>query len=300
MKKFLSIFLSATIIFTVFAGCSASNGKSSLDITLDSNIEMQSDVVKAYKSVCKAIMQGKETVDFSKDIEYDVNLLLKSQFPLINLVDYIRYNEKNEIYDISYKNSVEEHKTLVKNFSDKCNSIIKTAKETAKNSDVLFVMNIYKYFAQSIKDKTQTGNSYMAIMNNSGQSSAVSSAFEYILIQSGINAAHIIGSTKDGAYAVWSAVEIDDKYYFFDPYSESVKNGGNGLRYFGQTLQDKVNDGYSEECLTIVDEEAPECTDERFEIFKNSIVWAVDESDNSKVNITYSDGNYKQISVKEL
>ncbi len=106
MKKFLSVFLSILIIVTVFAGCSSNGLKSSLDITLDANVEMQPEVEKAYKKVCKAIIKGEKTVEFGKDIEYDVNLLLKSQFPLINLVEYIRYNEKNESYDIAYKNSL--------------------------------------------------------------------------------------------------------------------------------------------------------------------------------------------------
>lgn len=300
MKKFLSVFLSILMIVTVFAGCSSNGLKSSLDITLDSNVEMQPEVEKAYKKVCKSIIKGEETVEFGKDIEYDVNLLLKSQFPLINLVEYIRYNEKNESYDIAYKNSVDEHKTLVQKFTDKCNSIISAAKETAKNNDVLFIMNIYKYFAQSVTNKTITGNSYTAIVENTGQSPAVSSAFEYILMQSGFNATHIIGSKENGAYAVWSAVEIDDEYYFFDPYAENVKNGGNGLKYFGQTLDDKVADGFLKECTTIVEEDAPECDDERFNIFKDCIIWAVDECDKSMINVTYSDGNYKQLSVKNL
>lgn len=291
VKKIVSVFLCLCLISSVF--CSCSNNKNeeetkndevtqeesfSLEITYDSSFSPNESVLRAYKTLCNAVINGKTEVQFASEMQEEVFQLYYSGFPLRVLVDSIDTKEDKTGYVIKYKNSVDEHKALVGEFTEKIGQILDLCGKGSV-SDEIFAANAYKYAATHISPSSDEASTvYDAVMYGEGMSAAFAGLFEYLLQQNNMNAIHVIGSEKSSSFWSWSIAQIEGAYFHFDPYSEYLVTQGEGLKYFGETDDDRINDFMSESFRTPSNVSPPICDDDRYNAVRNCKSWTVENS----------------------
>lgn len=242
MKKLLSVILCAALIVCIFCSCSEKSTDINAEIkyTYDYHYaDVNSSVVRAYEQLCGAVVNGEPQVSFNISMLQDANSLFYTSFPLNCLVESINIADDGTNLDINYKNDIDTHKQLVADFIKETNVIAAEcgAGRVSKNE---YVLNVYTYIAQTFEDSISYTNAYDAIMNKAGTESAFSSAFEYLLLQGGVNASHIYSMRTTGI-SFLSIVQIDGVEYLFSPYDESKATEGKGLSCFGMIYEDALN-----------------------------------------------------------
>lgn len=251
MKKVLSLILAFTFVFLSFSGCSSSDKTEeekpveySLKNTFDSIYsDFDDSVIHAYEEVCGAIVKGNEDVRINLSMLEDVQQLLYTSYPLIYLVDSITPKTDKSGISLKYKNEAEEHSKLVSQFNAKINQIEKECGfDTASNS--LYTLNVYHYVASHIKITEKPSISlFETVMNDEGTVFTYSNLFEYLLLQKGIKAFHIIACDARGTGWGLSSAELNGEIYYFDVGSEYYSTQGNNINYFALNYSDLQNEG---------------------------------------------------------
>lgn len=274
MKKAVSIILSMVLILGVFTACSGSSEQNDdaeeFNITVDTHYaEVDESSVRAYEKLCRAVIAGETEVKFNTSLINDVNRLFYTCFPLYSLVEVINITEDSSGVTITYKNSTEEHLSLVSQFFDKVEEI-KSACGYGEVGTDRYIFNLYTYFTENVQIDNSVLTSFDTVMQGRGYSSAICSAFEYLVLQGGGKASHIINSA--GAQNAVSLVEFKGQWYYFNPALDIEKNQGKALTGFA------MNSGRAGTGEFYHTDETPaeEVTDDTFDSLKGSDSFEID------------------------
>lgn len=288
MKKLLSVFLVLVLTAGAFAACSkpAEETEKTVKLTVDNHYSQYDEsAISAYEKICTAVMNGEEEVKFNTILIDDVNQLYYTCFPLYTLVDSIQLSDDHTGYTIKYKNSLDEHLALVKEFNEKILSIMDQC-GYGNVSVNTYIFNVYTYITKNFTADSTVLTAYDALLQGKGYSSALSSLFEYLVLQGGGKASHVIGNV--GA-SIISIAEFNGVWYYFDPYSEIEDNQGKALEYFAMSDSD-MSTVYS----YTDNESVGEIGDNAYDKLRDSVSF---ETDGSKVSVTRQDGEVFELEL---
>lgn len=283
MKKTVSVLMLLCFIFGIFTACSndsaADQQQEEINITVDSHYEnMDESSVRAYEKLCQAVIVGESEVKFNTSLIDDVNQLFYTCFPLYPLVESIDILEDASGVSVTYLHPQEEHVSLVNQFFDKIDEI-KDACEYDKVSTDRYVFNVYTYLTQNMKIDNSVVTAYDTIMQGKGYSASVCSAFEYLVLQGGGKASHIMSTSGD--QGIISMAEFQGTWYYFNPALDIEQNEGKALTGFAMN-SGRVHDSqfnYTDE--TPVDK----VEDASFDKLENSVSYT---ADGDSVNVVCS------------
>lgn len=283
MKRILAVIMSMIIVIGCFSGCSIKTEEVEtisfdLENTYDSIYsDFDASTIRAYNDVCSAIINGEQDVRINLSMLEDIQQLLYTSFPLVYLVKDISHNDDNSGISLTYKNEIDEHKQLVSEFNKKIKSIEnECGYSTASNS--LYTLNVYQYVSSHIKISSNMSVSlFETVMNGEGSVFTYSNLFEYLLLQKGIKAFHVIASDAKGAGWALSSAEINNGIYYFDVASEYYANNGNNINYFAMNYKDVENEGLNSLHYTSQGK-AFKSKDNEFKACRSCKKWSVDGS----------------------
>lgn len=266
MKKIICILLSVVTAVVMFSACSANkeakseNADFSLKFTWDSHYSDVSEGAKtAYENAAQAIVNGDDSVSYSSQISDEVTSLLYTSFPLISLVDSIDTASGGNSVTITYKNDKEKHAELVSTFSNKVQEIMEQCGYGSVSSNE-YVVNVYHYVATNVAYDSNVTDTYSAITTGKGMSAAISGMFEYLLLQGGVEASHMVGKDAAGTPWFFSRCKLGDTWYNFDIAAECAMNDGNGLTGFAMTDKEIISTGV-QKGFTYSDQSEPAAVD---------------------------------------
>lgn len=299
MKKIISVILSLIIIASCFSACSSKesnvSGELNIKFTFDSAYSsFDNSIKRGYEAVCNAIVNGESDVRVNIGMLDDINQLIYTSFPLSYLVASIDVNkDKSGIY-IEYKNDLDKHLELVKAFDDKVKSL-ENALEYDTLSDNQYVLRVYDYITSNIKISPNMAISlYETIMNDEGSIFSYSNMFEYLLLQKGIEAYHIIAQDAGGGGWTVSCAKLCDNYYYFDVASEFYSNTGSRLEFFAMNFDDLKNEGLNNIIYTNK-KDAMICDDDKFSACRECRTWSINEN---IVEIITTNGESVEINIE--
>lgn len=253
MKKLLSVILCCALILCIFAGCSDNNETElepstepvSISFTTDySNSSFSQSSIRAYETLCDAVINAGSEANFNTTLINDVNRLFYSDFPLSCLVSRIDLKSDNTGVKITYKNDTDEHLRLVSEFSSKVNKILSDCGFGKVNNDTL-VLNLYSYITKNTEINNQSNNTYDAIVNSTGYSSSFAGAFAYLLNQAGVKAS-VVKSTNEDGIAFMTETDFKGMSYIFNPFFEADANKGSALCYFALDYAELAAAGFTD------------------------------------------------------
>lgn len=302
MKKIICILLSVVTAVVMFSACSADkeakseNADFSLKFTWDSHYSDVSEGAKtAYENAAQAIVNGDDSVSYSSQISDEVTILLYTSFPLISLVDSIDTASGGNSVTITYKNDKEKHAELVSAFSNKVQEIMEQCGYGSVSSNE-YVVNVYHYVATNVAYDSNVTDTYSAITTGKGMSAAISGMFEYLLLQGGVEASHMVGKDAAGTPWFFSRCKLGDTWYNFDIAAECAMNDGNGLTGFAMTDKEIISTGV-QKGFTYSDQSEPAAVDmkeNKYSVLRTSQSFEI-KSD--VITAQLYDGETKEISM---
>ena len=293
MKRIISLILVIIAVLVSFSACSktekAETDQRELKITVDSTYNFDSSVVSAYETLCKAVLAGEDFARINASMFSDVMTLYNTSFPLNAVVESVNINGDGSGVNIKYKaNSkynIENFRNMIFEIYDECSK--------GATTNGAYIAKVYSYIAGNINPKSDYSTTFDAVINSCGNASAYAGLFEYLLLQKGIDAYHIV--CTDAASNPWgiSASVINGEIYYFDLFSEFEENGGKLLHYFGMTTQDVYNEGLSN--LSLTNKMPPaDSSDLAFEPCRYCELW---EIDGNKLLVTKYDGVVVEVAL---
>lgn len=302
MKKIICILLSVVTAVVMFSACSADkeakseNADFSLKFTWDSHYSDVSEGAKtAYENAAQAIVNGDDSVSYSSQISDEVTILLYTSFPLISLVDSIDTASGGNSVTITYKNDKDKHAELVSTFSNKVQEIMEQCGYGSVSSNE-YVVNVYHYVATNVAYDSNVTDTYSAITTGKGMSAAISGMFEYLLLQGGVEASHMVGKDAAGTPWFFSRCKLGDTWYNFDIAAECAMNDGNGLTGFAMTDKEIISTGV-QKGFTYSDQSEPAAVDmkeNKYSVLRTSQSFEI-KSD--VITAQLYDGETKEISM---
>lgn len=302
MKKIICILLSVVTAVVMFSACSADkeakseNADFSLKFTWDSHYSDVSEGAKtAYENAAQAIVNGDDSVSYSSQISDEVTILLYTSFPLISLVESIDTASGGNSVTITYKNDKEKHAELVSAFSNKVQEIMEQCGYGSVSSNE-YVVNVYHYVATNVAYDSNVTDTYSAITTGKGMSAAISGMFEYLLLQGGVEASHMVGKDAAGTPWFFSRCKLGDTWYNFDIAAECAMNDGNGLTGFAMTDKEIISTGV-QKGFTYSDQSEPAAVDmkeNKYSVLRTSQSFEI-KSD--VITAKLYDGETKEISM---
>lgn len=298
MKKILSFILCLALVAGVFYGCSSDKkgeeNNLKLSFTYDSAYKNYDEsVIRAYQTVCKAIVNYDDEVRINVGMRERIQQLLYTSFPLIDLVDKLEEKKDGSGLSVTYKNDEATHKQNIADF-EKIICDIQTQCKMGQVSKTEYVIRVYNYVSSHITvSDDMTVSTYQTIVGGKGTSFTYANLFEYLLLQSDIEAFHVLG--EDASKTGWglSGAVIDSNFYYFDVMSEFYANKGTQLLYFGMTSDDVKNEGlrnlmYSDKT------KAADASELEFDVCRQCVSWKI--ADN-KLLITRADNKTVEIEI---
>lgn len=291
MKKVFSLILCILMLGCMFSSCSSKDsGESSensesaqtqLKITTDFHYStVDESVMRTYEKLCTAVIEGESEVKFNTAMMDKVNQLFYTSFPLYDLVESINYLEDNTGVTVTYKNDADLHKELVEQFTAKVSDIMKTC-GCGKVSGNEYLFNVYSYITKNVTVDNSSVTTFSTIINSKGVAASISSMFEYLLLQGGVDACHLSNISSSSAEFL-SAAEFNGTWYYFDVVSEIENNSGEALRYFAMNDERAGLDASKAKFSYTDQSEAEVFTDSTFDALKNSQAYTIE---NSKVTV---------------
>lgn len=253
MKKILTLILCFAFAACAFTGCSgdkepqkeAEAKPASVLYTTDySNSNLSPSSIRAYETLCDAVIKGDNEANFNTTLINDVNRLFYSDFPLSCLVAKMDIKSDRSGVSIIFKNDIETHLGLVSDFCTRVSEILSQCGFGKVNNNVL-VLNLYSYIAQNTEISSASNNSYDVIVASKGYSSSMAGAFAYLLNQAGIKAS-VVKSTNDDGIAFMTETDFKGMNYIFNPFFEADDNSGKALRYFALDYSELSAAGYND------------------------------------------------------
>lgn len=291
MKKTISLLLTVILMLSVFTACTKGDSSepaddktqqssnSQFNFTVDSHYENTDEsAVRAYEKICNAVVNGEKEVRFNTGLLDDVYNLFYTSFPLFSLVESIQILPDSSGVSLVYKNSNEEHMAAVAAFSDRINEIMIQCRYGQVNIDT-YIFNVYTYLTSNFTLDNSVITVLDALHNNKGYSAVISSLFEYLVLQGGGKASHIINVSSS---SMISLVEFKGQWYYFDPSVDIRNNQGKALTGFAMNSERAGSLAYT---YTDYSDVIP-AEDNTFDKLKNSISF---ELADNKVNVSCSD-----------
>ncbi len=298
MKKIFCTVLAAVLMLSVFTACSqkpenqpsAESGSTvnfGLQFTYDAAYaDYNGSVVSAFESLCDAVVNFESNVRMNMYLYDNVMRLFYTSFPLNVLVKDIKVSEDNSGVELTYLYDKEIHTNAVNEFSAK---VLQMKEECLQDSDSkeAYIIKAYHYVASHINiSDDATIMLYDTVMKGEGSSYSYSSLFEYLLLQNGIPAYHVIADGENGGGWGVAQFEMGGFLYFADVMSEYYANGGEQLTCFGMTTQEIAKDALSKPQYT--DQTgAKEATDVTFDFCRACTAWEIKDN---KLLVTNNDG----------
>ena len=216
---------------------------------------MGEDMYEAYCNYVKAVQNGEDSFKVKDEETYDWMI---GQFPSMLQPLYFDYTGsnfggafKNGQATFKYKIPKEELAAKEKDFEKTVTGILN---ENLRDdySDFEKALALYIYISnnctydQEFMDKLNgdpslEASSYKFITEKRGICSECSTAYSYLLLQSGVDATVAGGIGADGVSHGWSYVTINGKNYHVDP--TYVMGSENNLSYFMMTDSQRESEG---------------------------------------------------------
>ncbi|MDE6766675.1 MAG: hypothetical protein K2J35_00595 [Eubacterium sp.] len=291
MKKAIFLLLSIILMLSVFTACTKGDSNDSdnnqasdksseqVSFTIDSHYEnIDESAVRAYEKLCSAVINGEKEVKFNTSLLDDVHNLFYTSFPLFSLVESIQILPDSSGISLTYKNSDEEHKTIVSGFLNRINEIMQQCQYGKVSTDT-YVFNVYTYITSNFILDSSVITISDALTDNKGYSAVLCSLFEYLVLQGGGKASHIINVYSS---SMISLVQFKGEWYYFNPALDMGDDQGKSLKGFAMNNERAGNIEY-----TYTDYSAVAVVeDNTFDELKNSISFEIMDN---KVNVTCSD-----------
>lgn len=288
MKKLISVIISLVMIIGIFTACSKAddsntNQDNKANITIDTHYaDIDESAVRAYEKLCEAVINYEKEVKFNISLLDDVSRLFYTCFPLYPLVESIDYLEDQTGVLITYVNTEEEHSALVSQFFDKIEEI-KTQCEYGKVNTDRYIFNLYTYITQNISIDSSVITTFDTALQGKGYSAPICSLFEYLVLQGGGKASHIVN--YEAGVNIISYVEFKGQWYYFNPVLDIQKGTGNSL--IGFAMNDSRVGGVQ---FNYTDESpVDKVTDNTFDKLENSVSYILD---GDKVNVMCKDDGF--------
>lgn len=299
MKKIISIVLCVFVVLCMFVGCSAGEennndtADSKITYTIDAhNSYINQSAVRAYETLCSAVVNGESEALFNTALLDDVNRLFYSDFPLSCLVSRLDFNDNNSGVSITYANGAEEHLKAVDAFNQKVSEILASCGYGKVNNNTLIV-NLYSYITKNTEITSKCNYSYDVIMNSKGYSFSFANALSYLLNQAGIKAS-IVNSTNENGICHMVETEFKGSKYIFIPFYEAKDNGGEALSSFALDYSEIAALGFTDVKYSNGDGVVFDDADVKFSEFRNSVSYSVENND---LSVTEINGEIVQIAL---
>ncbi len=287
MKKSICLLMCAAVICSMFTACAsdkdADTGEEDasiiedLQITVDYHYsDMDESVIRVYNKLCQAVMNYDSEVKFNTSMTDDLNQLFYTSFPLYSLVDGLEFLDDDSGVSISYKNEQEEHLQKVEEFTNAVGTIMGEC-GYGSVSDNEYLLNLYTYITTNVTVDNSVTTVMDTIVDKKGVSATISGMFEYLLLQAGISASHILNKNSDSIATMLSMAEFNGSFYYFDPTSELAQNSGEGLAYFAMDSSRALS-SESDNFVFTDDTEADEITDDTYSSLISCTSYTVEDS----------------------
>lgn len=290
MKRIISILLSAVLIIGCFYGCSKeSEEEFVLKYTLDSHYSTADEsTVRSFEKLCSAVENAEPEVKISASMVDSATQLFYTCYPMFTLVRAMTPLEDNSGFSITYTNDAEAHKQLVTQFKERISQIMTECRFGKVNVNE-YIFNVYTYITQNFTLQNNATSTFDTIISGKGLSSYINSVFEYLVLQGGGKACHVVN--YDGASTMLSTVKFNDLWYFFDPAKEISDDSGKALKYFAMNNKD-VKSIYSTDKFKYTDgEKIEKIDDDSFAELRNSVSFSA-EGSQAKVVISGKDKEF--------
>ena len=187
-----------------------------------------------------------------------LSIALFYEFPMygmdISYNSFDFYNEETKTISWQYTKSKTEHDEIITKIKNASNEFLKgievsdTDQNKAKKLYSNFNKNMkYDYVAFQNRENIEP---YYAYVDNTGICVTFSKAYLQLLSQIGLEGTNVSGTDKNGDAHVWNAIKLNDNYYFVDTTYQITSDLDNEYYYFGEGLNDRLNDGFKKDDIS--------------------------------------------------
>ena len=291
MKKLVSLLLSFVLLAALGCGCAAPDKEriTPVDFTWDPHVyngylteHLGAELTEKYHTWVDAILAGEERLPCEDWDELDALIgALRTTFPpFTELVgDYTL--EDGELR-LTYDRTPEERQALVEEFGRAVEEWIETS-VVEGDTPLMAALSLYHdyslyvtYIDEGMEDNYEGDlSAWNGIMEGEGICQTFAAAYAYLAMQAGLDCL-VAGGLDDGNDQAhdWTVFRLGDKDFFADPTFENGW-GGMGLLFFGMTADERADDGYPLEKVSVGWNLAQgsdlDLTDPRFAPFRNAV-----------------------------
>lgn len=211
------------------------------------HIELNAKQIEIAKIISEAIEAGKTEVAVSGLDKESFDQMYCGYIwsnPLSAIVEAVRYDENNSKATIEYTFPLDEHMRRINEWKILIDKIITENIEDVDDPEIA-ALNLYWYFVKSIEydfeilmdnpelDFVRT-TAYGMFTLNKGVCNQYAKAYNYLLMQLGIDCYYVEGSGH-----AWSVVKLGENYYHCDPTFDSTNFNDEGkpenysLKFYG-------------------------------------------------------------------
>ncbi|MGE4353667.1 MAG: transglutaminase domain-containing protein [Oscillospiraceae bacterium] len=248
------------------------------------------DALSDYRHLVDAVLQRQETVSLPEDSLSKAVSCLLAEFPLSALIHDFNYDWENASVTFSYLYDRDEHEARIQAFEKRVQQAVRASVLPAGN-DCEEAISLYRWTAQNIRYLDGGDISvYHALMDGEGICQSYAGAYQFLLLQVGIDALGAGAFMNDGGAHEWTMVSLGGRWFHMDPTFEDSLDGGDGLTFFGMDDIRRGQSGVETPFTTGIDEwctTAPACEDDCFRDLNACLYW---ERDTAASCIRLSDG----------
>lgn len=164
------------------------------------------------------------------------------------------YDDETKTITIKYKYGKEEHDAVIEEFFKSANEMLATT--APGQSEQRMAQNIYHElctrmtYDYSALDDISRKEARYAYLEHTGVCITFANVYNQLLTRVGIEATVAACEYDLTSGHAWSAVKLNDKWYFCDPTFELSFNDGTAYRYFGTNYDERLKAGLGENGIT--------------------------------------------------
>ena len=202
-----------------------------------------------YDSV-DAIMEGKESVPCPGEAYYEnLTSLIRSNFPVVSALD-VDLEYRDGAVQFTYAVPAEQRAQIIRAFADKVEATV-NASVRKGDTPTMAALSLYCDFVRQLDIRHEAEESeesaemttYRALVTGEGIDRSFGSAYAYLCMQVGINAAVVRGINQDEGFEhIWTMLELNGHDYMADPTFEADMSQV-GLIHFGMDQEQRMYTG---------------------------------------------------------